>query len=61
MDQSDLDLLNFENDKYMDYQNTFIEVMACCHSLTLVNNELMGDPLEIEMFIKSGWIMIDNN
>jgi hypothetical protein len=34
----------------MDYKNTFIEVMACCHSLTLVNNELLGDPLEIEMF-----------
>ncbi len=44
----------------MDYKNTFIEVMACCHSLTLVNNELMGDPLEIEMFLKSGWTMDDN-
>ena len=26
------------------------ESMACCHSITYVNGQLVGDPLEIQMF-----------
>lgn len=26
------------------------EAMATCHAITYVNNELIGDPLEIKMF-----------
>jgi len=29
--------------------------MASCHSLARVNEELIGDPLEIKMFEASGW------
>ncbi|XP_034836724.1 polyamine-transporting ATPase 13A3-like isoform X2 [Maniola hyperantus] len=29
--------------------------MACCHSLTLLNGELAGDPLDLKMFESTGW------
>jgi cation-transporting ATPase 13A3/4/5 len=35
----------------------FIEALASCHSLTKVNGKLIGDPLDIEMFSASGWIL----
>lgn len=31
------------------------EVMASCHSITTVDNELVGDPLEIKMFDSTDW------
>jgi cation-transporting ATPase 13A2 len=31
------------------------EAMASCHSITYVNNELIGDPLEIKMFESTEW------
>ena len=39
------DLLDFG-----DLDNLFVEIMASCHSLTQVQNKLIGDPLEIIMF-----------
>ncbi|CAH2226377.1 jg26252, partial [Pararge aegeria aegeria] len=29
--------------------------MACCHSLTLLNGELAGDPLDLKMFESTAW------
>ncbi|XP_055863593.1 polyamine-transporting ATPase 13A3-like isoform X1 [Biomphalaria glabrata] len=29
--------------------------MACCHSLTIIENEIMGDPLDLIMFNASNW------
>lgn len=31
------------------------EIMACCHWLTYLNDELIGDPLDIEMLTYTGW------
>jgi cation-transporting ATPase 13A2 len=31
--------------------------MACCHAITYVDNELVGDPLEIKMFQMTQWIL----
>ena len=31
--------------------------MACCHSLTYVNGLLVGDPLDIEMFKSTKWML----
>ena len=31
------------------------EGMACCHAITYVNDELVGDPLEIKMFEMTKW------
>ena len=37
------------------------EVMATCHSLSLVDGKAVGDLLEIELFHASGWRLEDNN
>ncbi|KAH9492498.1 hypothetical protein Btru_025992, partial [Bulinus truncatus] len=29
--------------------------MACCHSLTIINNEIIGDPMDIIMFKATDW------
>ncbi|XP_050685597.1 probable cation-transporting ATPase W08D2.5 [Leptidea sinapis] len=31
--------------------------MATCHSLTLLNGELAGDPLDLKMFESTGWLL----
>ena len=31
------------------------EIMACCHSLSLVEGKVVGDPLEVELFQTSKW------
>ena len=28
----------------------FVEIMSCCHSLKMINERLIGDPLEMELF-----------
>lgn len=33
-----------------------IHTMATCHSLRLVDGELLGDPLDIKMFEFTGWM-----
>jgi hypothetical protein len=35
--------------------------MGCCHSLTFVDGELIGDPLEGEMFGNTDWILEEEN
>lgn len=37
----------------------FYECMACCHSLARVDGQLVGDPLETEMFKTSEWCFDD--
>lgn len=34
------------------------KIMGCCHHLTQVNYEVLGDPLEIEMVQYSGYSII---
>jgi magnesium-transporting ATPase (P-type) len=38
-----------------------LEILASCHSLTSVQNKLIGDPLDIKMFESTGWILEENN
>ena len=35
------------------------ETLAVCHSLTRINNEICGDPLDIEMFGATGWKLVE--
>ncbi|KAK0138247.1 putative cation-transporting ATPase 13A3 [Merluccius polli] len=35
----------------------FVVCMASCHSLTNINGELSGDPLDLKMFATTGWIL----
>lgn len=41
--------------------NLFIEIMASCHSLTSIQDRLIGDPLEIIMFQHSNWALNEQN
>eukprot|EP00064_Thunnus_orientalis_P008781 superscaffoldBa00001070_g8804 len=36
---------------------TFVACMAACHSLTKIEGELSGDPLDLKMFSATGWIL----
>ncbi|KAL6104281.1 atp13a3 [Pungitius sinensis] len=35
----------------------FVACMATCHSLTKIEGELSGDPLDLKMFSATGWIL----
>jgi magnesium-transporting ATPase (P-type) len=46
-----------ENEE-IEIENKFlIEGMASCHSLTHINNELAGDPLDLKMFEFTKWTL----
>ena len=38
-----------------DKVSLLTQVMASCHAITYVGEDLIGDPLEIEMFNTTGW------
>jgi magnesium-transporting ATPase (P-type) len=37
-------------------ESPFIATMATCHSLTLIDGKLTGDPLDIKMFEATQWV-----
>ena len=39
------------------HSTLFIEAMASCTGITYVNDELVGDPLDVKMFQSTGWIL----
>lgn len=53
------DLLNFKQSETQGNGVTKVEVlneaMSCCHAITYVGDELVGDPLEVKMFEMTGW------
>uniref|UniRef100_W8BUZ9 Cation-transporting ATPase n=1 Tax=Ceratitis capitata TaxID=7213 RepID=W8BUZ9_CERCA len=42
----------------LPYDN-FLFGMVTCHSITIMNGKLMGDPLDLKMFESTGWILED--
>lgn len=42
----------------LPYDN-FLFGMVTCHSITIVNGKLMGDPLDLKMFESTGWTLED--
>uniref|UniRef100_A0A674CMZ3 ATPase 13A3 n=1 Tax=Salmo trutta TaxID=8032 RepID=A0A674CMZ3_SALTR len=38
-------------------RSSFVSCMATCHSLTKLEGELSGDPLDLKMFNATGWIL----
>lgn len=46
-----------EDNQEMDYDKCrdIVCTMATCHSLRVVDGELLGDPLDIKMFEFTGW------
>ena len=47
----------YERDPTIDYQvhKAALNTMATCHSLRIVDDELLGDPLDVKMFEFTGW------
>lgn len=47
----------FERDPTVDYQvhMAALYTMTTCHSLRVVEGELVGDPLDVKMFGFTGW------
>lgn len=39
----------------LEKQNKIIYTMATCHSLRVVDDELLGDPLDVKMFQFTNW------
>ncbi|KAF9882968.1 hypothetical protein FE257_004372 [Aspergillus nanangensis] len=44
-----------ENAYDIDKRNKIIHAMATCHSLRVIDGELLGDPLDVKMFQFTGW------
>ena len=38
----------------------FIECLACCQGATKVDNKLIGDPIDVEMFESTGWNLVED-
>ncbi|XP_051809518.1 polyamine-transporting ATPase 13A3-like isoform X1 [Acanthochromis polyacanthus] len=38
-------------------KSMFVACMATCHSLTKIEGELSGDPLDLKMFSATGWVL----
>lgn len=39
----------------------FAECVASCHNISKVNDQLIGDPIDLEMFKASGWTFVETN
>ncbi|XP_060532708.1 polyamine-transporting ATPase 13A3 isoform X2 [Cylas formicarius] len=37
--------------------DTFVFGLVCCHSLTIINKQIVGDPLDLKMFESTKWVM----
>lgn len=48
---------SYERDPTVEYQvhKAALYTMATCHSLRMVDDELVGDPLDLKMFEYTGW------
>ena len=54
------DMEEFERDNTISNVNKnhiIYEIMACCHSLQLLEGELVGDPIEIQLFNQTGFTL----
>ena len=51
---------NYKN-KNKDLLQYYTECSACCHCLTYVKENLVGDPIDVKMFEALGWNMREND
>ena len=50
------DLINEDLNNFQP-KSPLLTCLATCHSLTLINNELIGDPLDVKMFESTKWTL----
>jgi len=43
----------------LDCRSPLLVAMATCHSLTIIEGMITGDPLDLKMFEASGWVCYD--
>ena len=52
----------FEMDKKqvrtLDSHDPIVVCMATCHSLTIVEDKITGDPLDVKMFEATDWVRV---
>lgn len=48
------------NSKNKDLLKLYIKCMATCHCLSIINDKIIGDPIDVKMFEKTEWILEDN-
>ena len=42
-----------------DLIKSYFECLACCHCLSIINNKIIGDPIDEKMFENTEWILND--
>ena len=42
-----------------DLLKLYYECLACCHCLSIINNKIIGDPIDVKMFECTNWILED--
>jgi cation-transporting ATPase 13A3/4/5 len=42
------------------HKSPLLVAMATCHSLTVIDGELTGDPLDLKMFAATDWVKNQN-
>lgn len=47
------------NVETLDPKSHFVRCMTTCHSLTIINGEVSGDPLDVRMFQATGWSLVE--
>lgn len=40
----------------LDIKNKLVQAMAACHSLTRIDGQITGDPLDLNMFKFTKWV-----
>lgn len=56
-----LSTLGLQAHDYYPHSNEILDIMACCHHLVIVKDEILGDPLDLEMFKMTNWIINFDN
>jgi len=41
---------------HLDCRSPLVVTMATCHSLTIIEGSISGDPLDLKMFEASSWV-----
>ena len=45
--------------KNKDLLKLYLECLASCHCLSIINNKIIGDPIDVKMFENTEWILED--
>ena len=48
-----------EDVKYLDKNSPLLRCMATCHSLTIIEGNVTGDPLDLKMFEATGFELVE--